>query len=194
MTVTVREAFIKRPIRTTLTFILTSAVASFGGYQAGSLYNSYQAQRETDEIAQKCLDANKIYTKEDLKGGINFAGNECLVLSSVKIENQLAVAYVFPDNVLTYTEVTPHSKYYKNLSFLPGYEVEPSEIQDVEGIILERTDSEGLAYATQPLPIETVIGTSAVPLFLDYSVTVYGGYFSFEKKDTLDDFITILSD
>ena len=39
------------------------------------------------------------------------------------------------------------------VSSLPGYEVEPSEIQDVEGIVPERTDSEGLVYATQPLPI-----------------------------------------
>ncbi len=81
-----------------------------------------------------------------------------------------------------------------DISSLPDYEVEPSKIQNVEGIVLEKTDSEGLAYATQPLPIEAVIGSSAAPLFLDYSVTVYGGYFTFDKKDTLDDFITILPD
>ncbi|MBI5003252.1 hypothetical protein HZC31_07750 [Candidatus Woesearchaeota archaeon] len=78
------------------------------------------------------------------------------------------------------------------VSSLPGYEVEPSEIQDVEGIVFERTDDENLVFATQPLPIEAVIGSSAVPLFIDYSVTVYGGFFTFDKQDTLGDYITIL--
>ena len=75
-------------------------------------------------------------------------------------------------------------------SSFPGYEVEPSGLEGVEGIVLERTTHEGLVYATGALPL-----ASFPPGDLLYSVTTYGGLAAFDPdtKDTLSRYVTLLS-
>ena len=73
------------------------------------------------------------------------------------------------------------------VSSLPGYEIEPYGL-DVEGIVLELIDDEELVYATGALPL-----ASFTPGHLRYSVTVYGGFATFDNKDTLGSSITLLA-
>ena len=74
------------------------------------------------------------------------------------------------------------------VSSLPGYEVEPLGIEGAEGVVLERTDDEDLVFATDALPL-----ASFTPGYLRYSLTVYGGWATLDKRDTLSDYITLLA-
>ncbi len=74
------------------------------------------------------------------------------------------------------------------LSSFSGYESEPFALAGVEGIVLERITDEDLVYATQALPMD-----SFAPGYLRYSLTVYGGIATLDKKDTLNNYMTLLS-
>ncbi len=75
------------------------------------------------------------------------------------------------------------------VSSLPGYEVEPFGLEGVEGVVLDWAgDETSLIYASEPLPMNAFN-----PGNLHYSLTVYGGLAIIDKKDTLNDYITLLS-